>query len=241
LRRDINVTAATDTIEPVNFQGAEAFAPVPLSPGITLNGTVTAGEAFSNSTSYLTTAACTANFLYANPATTFTGTGSVNLALTTLGFPPAVQRPTDFYLVTVLTTTTGAFRSSSISFHSPASRSLTIAPPVPLPVVTTLAGGFKRLQASFDTPPAVYNRTVTLQYADALKSMTVSGSVAYVAAAGALLAMPDLSTVSGWPSSASISTSATGQWRFTMDGNTSPGSACVENRVAYSGGRTGTY
>ena len=241
LRRDINVSAATDTIEPVNFQGAEAFAPVALSPGITLNGTVTAGEAFANSTSYLTTAACTANFLYANPATTFTGTGSVNFALTTLGFPAAVQRATDFYLVSVLMTTTGAFRSSSISFHAPASRSLTVAPPVPLPVVTTLAGGFKRLQATFDVPPAVYNRAVTLQYADALKSMTVSGTVAYLAAAGASLAMPDLSTISGWPSSASISTSATGQWRFTMDGNTSPGSACVENRVAYSGGRTGTY
>jgi hypothetical protein len=241
LRRDININAATDTIDPVNFQGSEAFAPVTLSPGITVNGTTAAGETFSNSTMYLTTAACTANFLYAAPGTALTGAGSLNFSLSTIGFPAAVQRPSDYYLVTVLLTSNGAFRSSSIAFHAPASRSLTMAPPVPAPTVTSLAGGYKRLQATFDALPAVYNRTVTLQYTDALRSMTVSGTAGYGAAAGSSLVMPDLSPITGWPTSASISTSASGQWRFTMDGNTSSGSSCVENRVSYLGGRTGTY
>jgi hypothetical protein len=241
LRRDITVNATTDSIEPVNFQGPDAFQPVVLSPGITINGPVTTGELYSNSITYLTTAACTANFFYASPPVSLTGTGSLNFSLSTIGLPAAVQRASDYYLVTVLITGASAFRSASISFHAPGARLLTIAPPVPATTVTTLAGGYKRLRAAFDNVPAAYNRSVTLQYGDALKSMTVSGTGAYVATAGAALAMPDLSVVSGWPSSASISTSGSGNWRLTMDGNTSPGSACVENRVSYSGGRTGTY
>jgi hypothetical protein len=107
--------------------------------------------------------------------------------------------------------------------------------------VAVVPGAYKRLQVTFGPIPATYNRGVALQYTDAFKSMSVGGSAAYVAATGATLTMPDLSDVSGWPSGAGVGASTTGSWRFTADGSTSTGPACVENRVTYSGTRTGTY
>jgi len=242
LRRDISVGPGADSVGTINFQSQnpDAFAPITLSPGITVAGTVTAGETFSNSTSYLTTAACTANFLYASAPFTLSS-GQLNFSLSTLGLPASVQRPDDYHLVTVLITSSDGFRSSSIAFHAAGLRSLSLAPAVSAPTVAVLPGPYKRLRATFGALPPAYNRAVALQYTDGRESMTVSGSPAYLAATGATLAMPDLADVSGWPSGAAIPATATGQWRFVVDGSTSPGTACVENRVSYSGVRTGVY
>ena len=241
LRRDISVGPTTDTVETVDFQGPQAFTPVALSPGITITGAATAGEAYSNSTSYLTTAACTANFLYASPPVTLTGTGQLSFSLSTLGLPLTVQRPSDFYLVSVLLTSLGSTRTSSIAFHAAGPRSLAIAPALSAVSVAPVSGTYKRLQATFGQLPALYNRGVALTYSDALKSMTVSGSSGYVAATGTILTMPDLSNASGWPTVAAIGASASGSWRFSADGSSSTGPACVENRVTYSAAKTGGY
>lgn len=58
IRRDVAVAAATENIGPVNFLGDESFAPVTMTPGVTITGPVLAGETYSHSMSYLTTAAC---------------------------------------------------------------------------------------------------------------------------------------------------------------------------------------
>ena len=241
LRRDITVGPATDSVETVNFQGPEAFTPITLSPGINISGSVTAGEAYSTSTSYLTTAACTSNFLYASPPIALTGTGQLGFPLATLGLPATAQRPEDYYLVSILITGPSTLRTSSIAFHAAGPRSLAVGPVLSGVSVAAVPGAYKRLQATFGTIPTTFNRSVALQYSDALKSMTVSATVGYVAVAGTTLTMPELSDVSGWPSGAGIGATNSGSWRFTAEGSSSVGPACVENRVTYSSARTGGY
>jgi hypothetical protein len=71
--------------------------------------------------------------------------------------------------------------------------------------------------------------------------VTVSGTSGYLAVTGNTLTMPDLSDASGWPSGAGIGVTASASWRFTAEGSSSVGPACVENRVTYSSTRTGGY
>jgi len=84
-----------------------------------------------------------------------------------------------------------------------------------------------------------YNQSISLQYGDVRGSIAVSATRDYFDASAGTLATPDLSTVSGWP--ATLGLSSAGTWRLVADGATSPGSACVENRMTFTGTRSGTY
>jgi hypothetical protein len=241
IRRDVAVGASTDSVAPVDFQGGESFAPLPMTPGVTLSGPFLAGETYSHSLSYLTTAACTGGPIYLSPGASLLSNGSFNFSLSTVGVPDALRRPDDFYLVTVFFSGNASFRSSSIAFHAPGVHPLQLAPLVPATTVSAVAGAYERLEAVFGTLSSAYNGTITLSYDDGSRSMTVSASRAYLDATTPTIVMPDLSAANGWPSSAAIPTGAHGGWRFTLDGNTSESSACTENRVTYSSGRTGVY
>jgi hypothetical protein len=132
---------------------SDSFTPIALSPGINITGSVTTGEAYSTSTSYLTTAACTANFLYASPPIALTGTGQIGFPLSTLGVPTTVQRSDDYYLVSILITGPNTLRTSSIAFHAAGPRSLAVGPVLPTVSVAAIPGGYRRLQATFGTIP----------------------------------------------------------------------------------------
>jgi hypothetical protein len=95
-----------------------------------------------------------------------------------------------------------------------------------------VAGSFKRLVATVESVPTVYDSSMTLQYADDRRAMRVSASMAYLAG-GRTLTMPDLSTVSGWPSSFAIPSAGPVTWAVTLDGN-SGGPRCAENYSAVS-------
>jgi hypothetical protein len=241
IRRDVAVGASTDSIAPVDFQGSESFAPLPMTPGVTLSGPFLAGETYTHSLSYLTTAACTGGPIYQSPAASLLTNGSFNFSLSTVGVPDAMRRPDDFYLVTVFFSGNASFRSSSIAFHAAGVHPLPLAPLVPATTVSAVAGAYERLQVAFGTLSSAYNGTVTLTYDDGSRSMAVSASRAYLDATTPTIVTPDLSVASGWPSSAAIPIAAHGSWRFTLEGRTSDAIACSENRVTYSSGRTGVY
>lgn len=242
IRRDLAVGSATDSIAPVDFQGIDAFAPIAMQPGVAINGPFAAGETYSHSVTYLTTSACEGGLLYTSPGVSLTTGGQLAFTLTTIAVPASVQRPDDYYEIAVYLGGNNSFRSSTIAFHAPGTHPLQLAPLVPSVSVSAVPSSYKRLQATFATLPQPYNRTVTLSYADDSRSASVSASRAYADATGAtMIEMPDLSTVTGWPSSAAIPSGATGGWQFTLAGNTSEGSRCVENRVSYLGARTGQF
>lgn len=241
IRRDVAVNAATTNIAPIDFQGAESFAAVVMAPAPTISGPVAAGETYTHTLSYLTSAACDTSLLYTSPGFSFSSGGQVNFPLSTLALPDSVRRTSDYYLLTVFLTGNGSFRSSSIAFHAPGAHALQLAPLVPTTTVSAVPGAYERLKASFGSIPEAYNRAAALTYDDGSRTMTVSASRSYADSAAGILTMPDLSLVSGWPSAAAIPSGATGSWRLTLEGSTSPGSACSENRVTYSSGRTGQY
>jgi len=242
IRRDLTVGAGADSVAPVDFQGVESFAPIAMLPGVAINGPFAAGDAYSHSVTYLTSSACEGGLLYTSPGSSLGAGGQLAFTLTTIALPAAMQRPDDYYEIAVFLGGNGSFRTSTIAFHAPGSHPLQLAPLVPAVSITALPGSFKRLQAAFGTLPLPYNRTLTLSYNDDSRAASVSASRAYAdATAAATIGMPDLSSVAGWPSSSAIPASATGTWHFTLDGNSSDGSRCVENRVTYSGTRAGQF
>ena len=241
IRRDITVGAATDTIAPVDFQGNESFAPIPMTPGVTVSGPFLAGETYSHSMGYFTTPACNGGLLYTSPAARLSANGQFSFSLATIGVPDVVRRPDDYYQITVVLTGNGSFRTSSVAFHAQGLHPLQLAPLVPATTISTVSGPYKRLQVAFGAVPPAYDGNLALKYDDGSRSMTVVASRAYIDRTTTSISMPDLSTGSGWPSAAAIPGDATGGWRFTLDGGASGDNVCAENRVAYSSGRTGIY
>jgi hypothetical protein len=218
--RDVNLPDG-GSLGTLSWQIPGAFNP---ARGIlSLNGF--SGEVFfAHAMSYLTTAACTENPLYA-------GAGS-----TMFGFPESLQRPTDFHVATVLTATAANARTRtvSVSFHTITDRIVALPPVVNPPALTTIAGGYKRLQATIGDISAVYNRLAVLEYGDGGKQVVVSASTGYVGTLGVVLATPDLSGVSGWDASWAMSAGATGSWFVTLNGATTNGSMCAEGERVIS-------
>jgi hypothetical protein len=242
IRRDVTIGPGADSLAPVDFQSLDAFAPIAMPPGLTVSGPSAAGETFSHSINYLTTAACEGGLLYASPGVSLTGAGNLSFSLSTIALPSDVQRPDDYYEVGAYLGGINTFQSSTVAFHAPGSHSLQLAPLVPSVAVSAIPASFKRLQAAFGTVPPQYNRTVALTYSDDARSASVSASRAWVDATGAtFVAMPDLSSVSGWPSSSAIPSGASGTWQLTLTGSSSEGSRCVEGRQSFVGGRSGQF
>ena len=239
IRRDVEVSATSDTLGTVNISGPDGIVPIALLPPVTVTGPVTAGEVFGSASSLMTTAACIVNPLRTQAPFTFTTTGGASFSLTLVGVPASSLRPTDFYLASTVLSGSNSSRMSTIAFHEPATRTLALAPPLAVPTVTELPGTYKRLQVAVGAVSQTYNQSISLQYGDMRGSIAVSATRDYFDASAGTLATPDLSAVSGWP--ANLALSSTGTWRLVADGATSAGPACVENRMTFTGTRSGIY
>lgn len=226
LRRDVNLPsgASLGVLDPL---GIEAFVPEPAS--MTLGG-VAQGDQTSHTMYYMTTPACVPNLLY---QVTFSSM---------LGVPSGIQRETDYHRVSFVATAGARQRTANLTFHTISNRSLTL-PPVPsVPFVTPFAGApYRRLQAFINTLAAAYNGMATLRYNDgSSRTMSVSASAGYVAAAGSTLAMPSFSGVSGWVNNYAIDANASGTWVVSLDGST-PGPTCSDGKITYLTTQSGRF
>ena len=230
LSRDIAVPQVT-SLGIVDLGGPNVFAVVRAN--VTVTGPIV-GDALVQSMSYLTTAACTENFLYAQ---SFLGA----LSTQTLGVPDAMQRPSDFHALTVTANRAGLLRSTTATFHSLANVTIPIQPVLANPTLATVSGGgpYLREQATFAAIPSGYNNSVSLRYTDGRHIMQVRASIAYAGSNAPVLAMPDLSGVAGWQNSFAYVTGAAGTWSASADGSNG-GAPCTEGRVTYNATATGT-
>ena len=226
LRRDVNLPsgASLGTLDPL---GIESF--VPTTALLTLGG-VGFGELTSHSMYYLTTDACTPNFLYqANNAQM-------------IGVPSGIQRTTDYHMVEAIRDRrhSAALGDDDVPH---ARESIGRASAIPtVPNVTTIAGSYKRLAANVGVVPGVYNGTIGLRYNDgSSRTMSVSVSPAFLSFVGVTtFGMPDFSGVSGWLPTYAVDAGASGTWVVSAAGAT-PGPACSEGKATYLTTQTGRY
>ena len=214
LRRDIDLPNG-GALDPVDLLGVGSFAPQRNTLSVLLNQ----NDQVSHTMSYLTTALCTANPLYANV-----------LGTTALmsGVPEPLQRPEDLHLVTVTASGFRRIRVATIAFHLLSGRSLVLPPLLTVPAVSTLPAGYKALQAVISSMPAVYNGTVNFRYTAGTKSMSISASMGYVGTGAVVLAMPNFGSVPGWPNAAAIGTGESGTWNYSVDGSSGSRALCTE-------------
>lgn len=232
LSRDLN-PAPGESIGEVSLTGDRAFPPATVQ----VNVSGWANESRGYTISYLTTAACEANELYQLAVPTpISGATSTSI----LGVPPGWQRADDYHLIDVVAAGAGTWRAVSLSYHALTPRLLTLPPSV-FPVVSTVAGSYRRLRLSFNQAlPASYNGSLTLRYTDGSRALTVTTSTATLGTGTPVLDMPDLAGVSGFPASAVIPNAASGTWVMTVDGsNHQP--LCSEESSRWSSTRTGAF
>lgn len=175
------------------------------------------------------------------------GLGSSASSFTVRGFPAARQRVTDRHLLLVTAIAPAHARSVWRSFHAMTARTITMPPPLPAPTIATLAGSYKRLQATFVRQPEhiitggvgvganfTYGTQSGHQYA------TVLATQAWIGATTATLAMPDLSSVTGWNDAWAPPASATGSWSIGAYGGDASLGLCSEGSQFFSATRHGT-
>ncbi len=228
IARDIAVPPTT-SLGVVELGGPNGFGV--SRAGVNVVGPVN-GDGLVQSMSYLTTAACTVNPLYSN---SFFGA----LSAQTLGFPPSVQRPTDFHMMTVTANRIGQVRTTTLTFHTFANVTLTLPPLLTTPTLDVLPGPYLRERATFSTIPAIYNSSISLRYTEGRHVMQVTASIAYAGSNNPVLAMPDLSGVAGWQNSYAYATGAAGSWSTSADGSNG-GVPCTEGRATYNATVSGT-
>lgn len=228
IARDIDVPRTT-SLGAVDLGGPNGFAVSRAT--VTASGPVS-GDALVQTMSYLTTSACTVNGLYAN---SFFGAFSSQ----TLGFPPTVQRPTDFHMLTMTAARTGQVRAVSLTFHTFASVTLTLQPLLGTPTIESVSGPYQRERATFGVIPAGYNGSVSLRYTEGRHTMAVTASIGYAGANNPVLTMPDLSSVAGWQNSYAYAPGAAGTWSASADGSNG-GAPCTEGRLTYNATISGT-
>jgi hypothetical protein len=203
IRRDLNIPD-NGTVGTVDLTSEESFAAV--SNVLSVQGGA-AGEAFSYSLNYLTTPACTVNQL-GNTATFF-------------GVPSSVQRPDDFHMHTVTASTSTRSRSVTNVYHLATNRVANLPPVFTAPVISAVAGSYKRLRAFFPADiPTPYNTGITLRYSNGAKLMFVSASLGYTSTSAVNILMPDLGAVSGFPFTYAIPSDFSGQWSVYIEGAT---------------------
>jgi len=157
------------------------------------------------------------------------------------GIPDAVQRPTDYHVVTVTSAGTGIRRTVSASFHSMVDRVLTLPATFAAPALQSVSTTAKRLRATIPALPGAYNESIELRYSDGAHAADLLASVAYTGTSNIVLTMPDFSTVGQFPASAIMGPNASGSWFVLASGSTPGTSACVENRLFWQLFRTGTF
>lgn len=218
IRRDLDPDDGA-SLGSVDLLGAESFAPI--RPTLTVTGPTTLNEVFSHSMTYLTTAACTPNLLYAG-ASAFSALMS--------GVPLALQRGDDFHMLTVTGTLGSRVRYTTLSLHALSSRTVTLPPLVPAPFVTVVPGAYLRLNAAVGSFSGSYNGTITFRYASGLRTVTMAASIGYAGLTGVVLTMPDFSALPGWPATAAIPVGSNGAWSLINDGSFGGSSPCSDGR-----------
>ena len=93
IRRDVVVSATSDTLGTVNISGPDGVVPITLSPTLTVTGTANAGEVFVSASSLMTTAACTVNPLRMQQPFTFTASGGTSFSVGLAGVPSVELAP----------------------------------------------------------------------------------------------------------------------------------------------------
>jgi hypothetical protein len=233
IARDVNEPAG-GFVGTTTLVGQGSFTPATgplLVPGFQ-------AERMGLTMSYLTTAACTQNDLFASSNTGTTGTLNFQM----LGAPALYQRPTDFHFVQVTAATTGSVRAINLSFQQMLSSSRTLALPTQVfPSVTAIAGSTKRLRLVLGAVPAVYNGSVTLRYSDGSRAASVTASAASLSAGVLTLDFPEFDGVPGFNPASTVPSSATGSWTVVLDGSTGERTRCAEGASSWSVTRTGTF
>jgi hypothetical protein len=227
LRRDIDLPSG-GVLEPVDLLGVGSFAPLRTTLSVLLNQ----NDQVSHSMSYLTTAGCTVNPLYANVS------GTTSLMS---GVPAPLQRPGDLHLVTVTASGFRRTRVATLAFHIMQGRSVILPPLLVVPTVSTLPAGYLTLQAVVSSIPAVYNGTVSFRYTAGTRAMSISASMGYVGTGAVVLAMPDFGTVPGWPNAAAIGTGESGTWNYSLNGTSGPGALCTDLGTTVFNNQQGTF
>ena len=226
IRRDVDV-ADGGSVGTIDLAGQEGFTPAQRMLTVTGLGS---GENYGLSVSYLTTAACTVNALY-----------SANNTIFMYGVPDVVQRSNDFHMVTVMATSATSSRVTNEVSHAFTTKTMALPSVLAVPVIATLPGSYKRLEATLGTLASPYNTSVTLRLSDGTRSMSVIATTAYTGTNGVVLAMPDLSGVSGWPSTLAIASGGHGNWTVSANGVSSSASLCTENMRTVLASQSGTF
>ncbi|MES2180070.1 MAG: hypothetical protein V4550_19590 [Gemmatimonadota bacterium] len=217
IRRDLDLPNGA-SLGLVSMFGPESF--VTDAASLTVSGQQ--GDVINHAMSYLTTQACDVNVLYA----------SASPVATLRGIPSVLQRETDFHLLTVTAVAGTRGRTASAVFHTLGNRTVALAPVVAAPAVVGLAGPYRRLQATIGSASTEYNGTATLKYNDNAAQISASASMGFAGNSGFVLAMPDLSGVSGWSNENTIAAGATVTWTFVLDGASPAAPLCIEGRRA---------
>ncbi len=228
IARDIDVPRTT-SLGTVELGGLNAFAVTRAN--IIASGPIQA-DPLVMTMNYLTTAACTSNFLYSESV--FPG-----FSTQMLGFPENVQRPTDFHSATVVASRSGQVRAATLTFHTFGNILVAVPPLLATPTLESVPGPYLRERATFDVIPANYNTSLSLRYTEGRHTMVVTSSIAYAGSNGAVLTMPDFSGVAGWQNSYAYATGAAGTWFASADGSNG-GAPCTEGRTTYNATLSGT-
>ncbi len=231
LRRDI-VVSGNGSVGTVDFTGTESFAAA--SATITVGGLLGSETDTLQSMSYHVGAACSAAPL-GLPAPIS------SVSFTAYGIPAAPQRLTDFHRITIsAATSTTDFRSVSESFHTLATRTVTLGAALPNPTIADLGGPYKRLSATF-TLPGDY-QTASFDYLDAAepKGVSIFASAAFLGGSSVSLGLADFSGLAGWDNNWAPGASTTGSWDISGTGSTGS-SVCAENARLRLANRSGTF
>ncbi len=238
IRRDLDVANAS-TIPVIDFGAAESFAAGTASFTVP---NFAAGESLALTMSYRTGPACTYASLYQ-----IAPLGQAASPVQVDGIPAAVQRPADSHQLSI-TAITGsplatAARLVQENFGALANRTMTLPPPLGVPVITTLPGAYKRLQGVYQLPD-VFTSGTSFLYSSTrpIRTVVMSATAGWVGGTSATMAMPDFSGVAGWNDSWAPPTSATGSWAAQGNGSNYTGAnLCQPDGRIVSADQRGTF
>lgn len=224
---------STDNINfgTVDMNGANSFAGQAATLTIG-NGAGTIAWGMS----YYTESACLGGSLYNALAT-------VGTTFTMYGVPAAQQRATDYHSAYVTSINGTSTRTVIELFHTMANRTITLGSVIAAPTVTSLGGGYKRLQAVY-TIPVEYNTSSGLSYYqnDGLRYVALGASAGWMGSNNATLATPDFTGVDGWTATWAPTSAAAVNWVVATNGSTVNGgqALCTEGARVLAAQASGT-
>lgn len=229
IRRDQNFADGT-TMPALDFSATESAAPA--TAALTIVG-ATAGHGLLQEMYYLARSTCDRGMINQAPATP---------ATTMFGVAAAQQRPDDYHQLRIVTASGPMSRTVTESFHTLAPRTVTFGAEIGNPVITSLGGNYKRLQASFgmsleyDTPVLFRYRQTT----GTPRFVELIATPAWIGSTTAVLAMPDFSALAGWSDTWGPGAALTTPWTIVATGGNVNTSRCAENARVIEATATGT-